>query len=65
MAIDREFPDGVRDSGLKLISDNGSQLTSTSFMKDMTTLGIEQIFTSLVYIKFVTETHLEEVIFYK
>jgi len=65
MAIDREFPDGVRDSGLKLISDNGSQPTSTSFMKDMTTLGIEQIFTSLVYIKFVTETHLEEVIFYK
>ena len=25
MAIDREFPDGVKDSGLKLISDNGSQ----------------------------------------
>jgi len=29
-----------------LISDNGSQPTSTSFMRDMATLGIEQIFTS-------------------
>lgn len=45
-AIDKEFPDGVRDKGLKLISDNGSQPTATSFMKDMATLGIEQIFTS-------------------
>lgn len=46
MAIKREYPEGVRGNGLKLISDNGSQPTSTSFMKDMTTLGIEQIFTS-------------------
>ena len=46
MAINREFPGGVRGSGLKLISDNGSQPTATSFMKDMATLGIEQIFTS-------------------
>ena len=46
MAIDREFPEGVRDKGLKLISDNGSQPTAVSFMKDMATLGIEQIFTS-------------------
>jgi transposase InsO family protein len=46
MAIQREFPGGVRDSGLKLISDNGSQPTATSFMRDMATLGIEQIFTS-------------------
>ena len=46
MAIDREFPEGVRDGGLKLISDNGSQPTSISFMRDMTTLSIEQIFTS-------------------
>ena len=45
-AIQREFPGGVRDSGLKLISDNGSQPTATSFMRDMATLGIEQIFTS-------------------
>jgi putative transposase len=44
--IEKEFPDGVRGRRLKLISDNGSQPTSVSFMKDMTTLGIEQIFTS-------------------
>jgi len=46
MAINNEFPDGVRDKGLKLISDNASQPTSISFMKDMVTLGIEQIFPS-------------------
>lgn len=46
MAINRQFPQGVRDQCLKLISDNGTQPTSTAFMKDMTTLGIEQIFTS-------------------
>jgi len=46
MAIQKEFPGGVRGSGLKLISDNGSQPTATSFMRDMATLGIEQIFTS-------------------
>jgi len=46
MAINGEFPGGVRGSGLKLISDNGSQPTATSFMRDMATLGIEQIFTS-------------------
>ncbi|MDQ7031551.1 MAG: integrase core domain-containing protein, partial [Desulfonauticus sp.] len=31
---------------LNLISDNGSQPTSVSFMKSMRTLGIRQIFTS-------------------
>jgi transposase InsO family protein len=46
MAIQREFAEGVRGQGLKLISDNGSQPTSVSFMRDMATLGIEQIFTS-------------------
>jgi transposase InsO family protein len=45
-AIQREFPKGVRKSGLKLISDNESKPTATSFMRDMATLGIEQIFTS-------------------
>jgi len=45
-AIEKEFPQGVRDQGLKLISDNGSQPTSVSFMRDMATLGMEQIFTS-------------------
>lgn len=46
MAIQKEFPEGVRGSGLCLISDNGCHLTSTSFMRDMATLGIKQIFTS-------------------
>jgi len=46
MAIIRGFPEGIRGSGLKLISDNGSQPTATSFISDMATLGIEQIFTS-------------------
>lgn len=46
MALNNEFPDGVRGSGLKLISDNGSQPTSCSFMNDMKILGIDQIFTS-------------------
>jgi transposase InsO family protein len=46
MAIEREFPDGVKGKGLMLISDNGSQPTSRSFIRDMATLGIEQIFTS-------------------
>lgn len=46
MAVNLEFPDGVRGKGLKLISDNGSQPTSISFMKDTSTLEIGQIFTS-------------------
>ncbi len=46
MAVDREFPEGVRDQGLKLVSDNGSQPTSRAFMKEMAILGIEQIFCS-------------------
>jgi len=46
MAVQRECSWGSREEDIKLISDNGSQPTSTSFMKDMATLGIEQIFTS-------------------
>ena len=46
MAFLKEFPYGVRGSGLKLVSDNGSQPTSTSFMREIRGLGIEQIFTS-------------------
>lgn len=45
-ALQAEFPEGVRDSGLKLVSDNGSQPTSRAFMKETAVLGIEQIFTS-------------------
>ncbi len=41
MAINREFPEGVRGMGLKLISDNGSQPTAASFMRDMVEPRIE------------------------
>ncbi|RMH34412.1 MAG: IS3 family transposase, partial [Nitrospirae bacterium] len=45
-AIQAEFPNGVREAGLKLVSDNGSQPTATRFMAAMSLLGIEQVFTS-------------------
>jgi len=44
--INREFPEGVRGHGLKLMSDNGSQPTSLSFMKACSNLEVEQVFTS-------------------
>jgi len=40
----RKLAQGVRGRGLKLISYNDSQLTAASFMRDMATLVIEQIF---------------------
>lgn len=45
-AVLQEFPHGVRGQGLKLVSDNGCQPTSRSFLKVTATLDIEQIFTS-------------------
>lgn len=45
-AVSEGFPEGVRGRGLKLVSDNGSQPTSRSFMTGAATLGIEQIFCS-------------------
>ncbi len=45
-ALCEKFPLGARDQGLSLISDNGSQPTSVSFMKDTALLGINQIFCS-------------------
>lgn len=45
-ALQAEFPGGVRGQGLRLVSDNGSQVTSTDFIKNMALLDIEQIFTS-------------------
>ena len=44
-AIQVQFPNGVRDRGLKVISDNGCQPTE-SYRKNCKQLGIEQIFTS-------------------
>lgn len=46
MAVNNQFRQGVRGQGLKLVSDNGCQPTSNSFMKEMAELDIEQIFTS-------------------
>ncbi len=46
MAVNNEFPHGVRDEGLSLMSDNGCQPTSTTFMRDCGYLGIKQAFTS-------------------
>jgi len=45
-AVNRQFPDGVRNHNLHLMSDNGSQPTSVSFMKACSNLGIHQAFTS-------------------
>ncbi len=45
-AVNRFFPDGVRGQGLQMMSDNGSQPTSVSFMKACSTIGIKQAFTS-------------------
>lgn len=46
MAVQRQFPGGVRGHGVHLMSDNGSQPTSVRFMRDCRTLGITQAFTS-------------------
>jgi len=45
-ALCEKFPWGVRGQGLNLVSDNGSQPTSVSFMRDTAELGIQQIFCS-------------------
>ena len=46
MAVNRQFPEGARDQGLSLMSDNGCQPTALAFMKACSTLGIQQAFTS-------------------
>ena len=45
-AVNSEFAGGVRDNGLSLMSDNGSQPTSVAFMKACREMGINQAFTS-------------------
>jgi transposase InsO family protein len=44
--LNRQFPDGVREHDLHLMSDNGSQPTSLRFMKACSHLGVHQAFTS-------------------
>jgi transposase InsO family protein len=46
MAANKQFPNGVRDQGVQLMNDNGSQPTSIRFMSDCSVLGIKQAFTS-------------------
>jgi putative transposase len=46
MAVNGQFPRGVRDQGLSLMSDNGCQPTSIAFMEACSTLEIHQTFTS-------------------
>lgn len=45
-AVNTQFPDGVRERRLFLMSDNGSQPTSISFMKACRGMEINQAFTS-------------------
>lgn len=45
-AVKTQFPQGTRGMGLHLMSDNGSQPTSTAFIKACSLLGIQQAFTS-------------------
>ena len=45
-ALNREYAQGVRGNKLKLISDNGSQPTSLTFMKACSNLEVQQVFTS-------------------
>lgn len=46
VAVNEQFPAGVREQGLHLMSDNGSQPTSVAFMTVCVNLGIAQAFTS-------------------
>jgi transposase InsO family protein len=46
MAVNRQFPQGVRGPGVSLMSDHGCQPTSTTFMQTCATLELHQAFTS-------------------
>ena len=46
MAVQRQCPNGAREHDIALMSDNGSQPTSESFMEGCRLLGIQQAFTS-------------------
>ena len=45
-ALNNKFPSGIREEMPKLISDNGCQPTSTTYMKTCNLLNIKQIFTT-------------------
>lgn len=46
MAVQQQFPNGVRGQGLNLMSDNGCQPTSEYFMRYCSLIDIHQAFTS-------------------
>jgi putative transposase len=46
MAVNHQFPQGARGRGVSLMSDNGCQPTSTTFMQACAALEIHQAFTS-------------------
>lgn len=46
MALQANFPEGVREYHLNLMSDNGSQPTSRKFMKECENLKINHVITS-------------------
>ncbi len=46
MAVQNNFPDGVRNMGLNLMSDNGCQPTDRGFRRACVDMGITQAFTS-------------------
>lgn len=46
MGLQQQFPNGVREQGLYLMSDNGCQPTGKTFMKACRTLEVTQAFTS-------------------
>ena len=46
MAIQAHFPEGVREQGLSLMSDNGCQPTGKGFVREYAMLGILQAFAS-------------------
>jgi transposase InsO family protein len=46
-AVNQQFPGGIRETGaLRLVSDNGCQPSSESFLRECRALNIQQIFTS-------------------
>ena len=45
-AVNSRFPNGVKEHGLRLVSDNGCQPTSIAFQTYCASTGIEQIYTS-------------------
>jgi transposase-like protein len=45
-AVNQHFPNEARNQGLHLMSENGCQPTSVSFMETCSVLGVKQTFTS-------------------